>query len=238
MQPSDPCFVAECLLERGAEHDADVFHRVVEVDLEVAAGDDAQVEPAVLAQLLEHVVEEGDAGGSRRDTLAVDVEHELDGRFLGGVLLAARRFWTSHCDLLEGRTSAARNASAAVPMVTRRQPASRASRRSCAPAHPVRPGAPKAWPSLDGRKSRKLAPDGKTVMPSTPASLADARSCSATRRRTRSAISAPSSSASRPAIWVADARWYGSTTFSSSWTTHGGVTAKPSRSVAIDHTFE
>ena len=41
-----------------------------------------------------------------------------------------------------------------------------------------------------------------------------------------------------PAACVSAARWYGSTTFSSSFTTHGGATQKPSRSAASDQTFE
>jgi hypothetical protein len=51
---------------------------VVQVDLEIAAGLDGEVEAGVLAELLEHVVEERDAGGHRRGSGSVDVELELD----------------------------------------------------------------------------------------------------------------------------------------------------------------
>ena len=49
-----------------------------------------QVEAAVLPELLEHVVEERDAGRRRRVAGAVDGELELDRRLLGGALLRGR----------------------------------------------------------------------------------------------------------------------------------------------------
>ena len=54
--------VAERLTERLAEADGDVFDRVVRVDVEVAGRGDSQVEATVLADLIEHVVVERDAG--------------------------------------------------------------------------------------------------------------------------------------------------------------------------------
>ena len=54
--------VAERLRERLAEHDADVLGRVVLVDVEVALRRDRQVDQAVPGELLQHVVEEADAG--------------------------------------------------------------------------------------------------------------------------------------------------------------------------------
>ena len=88
-EPAHAGLVAERLLERGAEHDADVFDRVVQVDLEVAVGLDREVEPGVLAELFEHVVEERDAGRRRRVAGAVDVEREVDRRLLGLAVLFA-----------------------------------------------------------------------------------------------------------------------------------------------------
>ena len=69
----DALHVAERLLQRGAERDADVLDRVVLVDVEVALGLDGDVDQAVAGDLLQHVVEEADAGResgpcpSRRD---------------------------------------------------------------------------------------------------------------------------------------------------------------------------
>ena len=80
-------FVAERFLERGAEHDADVFDGVMEVDLEVAGGIDPEIEPGVLPELLEHVVEERDAGRGGRAPRAVDLEDEVDGCLLRDAVL-------------------------------------------------------------------------------------------------------------------------------------------------------
>ena len=90
---ADPGAVAERLVERLAEHDADVLHRVVGAGLEVAARLDLQAEPAVAGEQVEHVVEEADAGlGARLSP--VEVEREPDLR-LGRAALSARRFGSS-----------------------------------------------------------------------------------------------------------------------------------------------
>ena len=71
----DPGAVAECLVERLPEDDADVLDRVVGTGLEVAAGLHLQAEAAVAGQQVEHVVEEADAGLCAR-LPAVEVEGE------------------------------------------------------------------------------------------------------------------------------------------------------------------
>ncbi len=57
---------AGLVAERGgqglAQDDADVLHRVVGVDVEVTAGPHGEGQPAVPAELGQHVVEEGQAG--------------------------------------------------------------------------------------------------------------------------------------------------------------------------------
>jgi hypothetical protein len=55
-----PVFCAECLLQRLAEHDTDVFNRVVIVDLRIAFRLDRQVEESMLAQKLQHVIQKRD----------------------------------------------------------------------------------------------------------------------------------------------------------------------------------
>src|SRR5690606_2967767 len=69
--PADAAFVAERALQRFAERERDVLDRMMLVDLEVAAALDLEREPAVLADLLEHVVEEADAGACDRLGLAI-----------------------------------------------------------------------------------------------------------------------------------------------------------------------
>ena len=72
---ADPGAVAERLVERLAERDADVLDRVVGAGLEVAGRLDLEAEPAVAGEQLEHVVEEADAGRDAR-LAAVEVERE------------------------------------------------------------------------------------------------------------------------------------------------------------------
>jgi hypothetical protein len=55
-------FVAHRQRHRLAHRDAHVFHGVVAVDVQVALGIDLQVDQAVAGDLVEHVVEEADAG--------------------------------------------------------------------------------------------------------------------------------------------------------------------------------
>ena len=66
-----------------AQADADVLGRVVGVDVQVALGLDGQVDPAVLAQVGEHVVEEADAGVDLVRADAVEVELAADVGLLG-----------------------------------------------------------------------------------------------------------------------------------------------------------
>jgi len=65
--------VAQCFSQRVAEDDADILHGVVQVDFEIATRFDPQIEARVLAELLEHVVEEGDPVANRRGAGTVDV---------------------------------------------------------------------------------------------------------------------------------------------------------------------
>src|SRR5229473_1642167 len=82
----DARLVAQRLAEGLAQADPHVLHRVVEVDLEIAAGIHGQVHEAVLGPGLEHVAEERDArlhlGGAR--AIEADLEHDL--RLLGPAL--------------------------------------------------------------------------------------------------------------------------------------------------------
>jgi hypothetical protein len=60
----------------------------MEIDFEVAGGLDAEIEATMLAELLEHVVEERDAGGRGGAPDAVDLELEVDGGLLGDAVLS------------------------------------------------------------------------------------------------------------------------------------------------------
>ena len=66
--------VAQRLLHRLPEGNADVFDRVVLIDVQIALGLDVQIDRRVLGQQRQHVVEKADAGRnlavarSRRDS--------------------------------------------------------------------------------------------------------------------------------------------------------------------------
>jgi hypothetical protein len=57
-----PALVAKRLGKRLAERDAGILDGVVVVDVEVALRADGQVDQAVAGELVQHVVEEADAG--------------------------------------------------------------------------------------------------------------------------------------------------------------------------------
>ena len=79
-----PALSPSACLNRLAEADADVFDRVVLIDVQVALGADREVDHRVLRQQREHVVEEADAGGDVGLAGAVEIERERDLR-LGGL---------------------------------------------------------------------------------------------------------------------------------------------------------
>ena len=96
---ADPALLAERLAQRLAEGQPDVLDGVVPVDVEVAAGADGEVEPAVVREQHEHVVEEPDAGDDVGDAVAVEVQRQGDvGLACAGDLRAVVR-WTSGAPL-------------------------------------------------------------------------------------------------------------------------------------------
>src|SRR5260221_210579 len=69
-EAADAAFVADRLDERLADGDGDVLDRVVRVDVEVALGLDLEIEHAVARDLVEHVLQEGNARGQFGHALA------------------------------------------------------------------------------------------------------------------------------------------------------------------------
>src|SRR3989442_2940624 len=78
----DALLVAERLLERLAEHDADVLDGVVLVDLDVALRLEGEVDEAMLGERLEHVAEERNRRLHLRGAGAVQPQRERDLRLL------------------------------------------------------------------------------------------------------------------------------------------------------------
>src|SRR5256885_2904495 len=81
-EPHDPPLVAEGLVDRLAQHDADVLDGMVLVDLDVTLRLDGEVHETVLRPGLQHVAEERDRRLHLRGAGAVEVELERDLRLL------------------------------------------------------------------------------------------------------------------------------------------------------------
>src|SRR5687767_13766744 len=175
--------VSDRFRHRLAERDADVLDRVVRIDVQVALRLDIEVEHRVARDLVEHVLEEGQAGGKLRGPLAVQVHLHPDLGFLG----VAGNFSGSHCSASRRAVRSIRFSSG-VPTVTRRQlrmPGLRLRTRTfcCLSAWWAR--------SASGTRIRKkLASEGNTVTPS------NAFRASSSRRRSERMRAACSSSTS------------------------------------------
>jgi hypothetical protein len=79
----DAYAIAQRFREELAENDAAVFDGVVLIDIEVTGGMQSEIEPAVLGEQLEHMVEEADAGPHVVTALPFDLEGAVDLRFFG-----------------------------------------------------------------------------------------------------------------------------------------------------------
>jgi hypothetical protein len=75
----DPGLVAERLPDRLTEHDRDVLHGVVRVDVRVAGGADGEIGERVLRERGQEVVEERHRRVDVARTRTVQIEVELDG---------------------------------------------------------------------------------------------------------------------------------------------------------------
>ncbi len=82
----DTLLVAQRLLQRLAQRDADILGRVVEVDMQVALRFQLDVDQAMARKLLEHVIQETNAGCDPVSARAVEVHGGLDRGFFGVAL--------------------------------------------------------------------------------------------------------------------------------------------------------
>lgn len=79
----DAAFRTERLADCFAEGDANVFDRVVLIDVEVAFRGERQIESAVTSDEIEHVVEEANTSGDARFAATVEIEAESDVGLVG-----------------------------------------------------------------------------------------------------------------------------------------------------------
>src|SRR6476659_2135567 len=82
----DALLVAKRLCHRLAEHDAAVLGGVVLIDMQVAFGLQEDVDHRMARELLDHVIEEADAGLDCIGAAAVEVDGRGDGGLLGAAL--------------------------------------------------------------------------------------------------------------------------------------------------------
>ncbi len=73
--------VAERLLERLTERERDVLDRVVLVDVQITRALDGELEAPVLAELLEHVIEEAEPRLRARVRFEIEIDVDADIRF-------------------------------------------------------------------------------------------------------------------------------------------------------------
>ena len=78
--------VAERLLDRLTECDADIFDGMVRIDVQIAFRLDREVEHAVARDLVEHMIEERHAGRKLGAASAVEIHRDNDRRFPGHAL--------------------------------------------------------------------------------------------------------------------------------------------------------
>ena len=81
--PEDAFAIPEGGIDGLTESNADVFDGVMLIDVEIAGCFEAQIEPAVAGDKVEHMVEKGDAGGDFGFAAAVEIQAEGDFGFFG-----------------------------------------------------------------------------------------------------------------------------------------------------------
>ncbi len=80
-------FLSPSALGHGlAEHDAGIFGGVVLIDMQIALGLEGNVDQGVAGELLDHMVEEADAGRDLVGAGAVEIDGGGDRGFLGPAL--------------------------------------------------------------------------------------------------------------------------------------------------------
>ena len=79
----DAPHIAECLFESLAKRDPTIFGRVMLIDMQISLRPQLQVDVRVASEEIEHVIQKADAGRNRRRSSPVEVDRNLDIRFVG-----------------------------------------------------------------------------------------------------------------------------------------------------------
>jgi hypothetical protein len=78
--PGDAFPISKGFIQGRTQANADIFHRMMMVDLDVAARGQVQIHKAVGRQQVQHMVHEGDSGIYRAASRAVDIQRD---RYVG-----------------------------------------------------------------------------------------------------------------------------------------------------------
>ena len=89
----DALLVAERLLERLTQGDADVFDAMVVVDVQVTLALDIEIEGAVACDLFEHVFEEWNPSIKHGFPAAIEIDGDADLSFQGIATDACTSIW-------------------------------------------------------------------------------------------------------------------------------------------------
>ena len=81
---TDPALVTQGAGKRLTKRDADVFHRVMPVNVKVTLRLNLEIDQAMAGDLIEHVIEERNAGGKHLTTRTIEVDAHADLGF-GGI---------------------------------------------------------------------------------------------------------------------------------------------------------
>lgn len=82
-EAGDAALVAQRLVQRFTQRQAGVFHRVVIVDIQIAFDVDLHAEAAVGGDLIQHVIEEADAGFDLAAAFSIQPDVDVDLRLFG-----------------------------------------------------------------------------------------------------------------------------------------------------------
>src|SRR4030095_14589078 len=81
-EATNPMLVSERFFENLAQHEADIFHGVMIIDVKIASRPDLDIEQPVADKDLEHVIEKRHASFNFGLTLAVEIQGDTDLRLL------------------------------------------------------------------------------------------------------------------------------------------------------------
>jgi len=115
----DTSLVAQRLGQRLPHGDADVLHRVMTVDLQVALRRYFEIPSRVRAELLQHVVEERQSGVGGRGSRAVERQLHSDVGLLSGAHHRSGAWGIGHAASTSSSADKNRSTSCVVPAVTR-----------------------------------------------------------------------------------------------------------------------